>query len=45
MDELMIKIENVSKMYKLGEIGSTTLRDELQRLSARMRGKEDPTKK
>ena len=44
-DELMLKIENVSKIYKLGEIGGTTLRDELQRLSARIRKKEDPTKK
>ncbi len=45
MDEIMIKIDNVSKQYRLGEIGGTTLRDELQRLSARMRGREDPTKR
>lgn len=45
MEELMLKIDNVSKMYKLGQIGGTTLRDELQRWSARMRGREDPTKK
>ena len=32
-DELMLKVENVSKVYKLGEIGGTTLRDELQRES------------
>ena len=44
MEELMLKIENVSKMYKLGQIGGTTLRDELQRWGAKMRGKEDPTK-
>lgn len=44
MEELMIRIENVSKQYKLGQIGGTTLRDELQRLSAKRRGKEDPTK-
>lgn len=44
-DELMLKIENVSKVYRLGEIGGTTLRDELQRLWAKMRKKEDPTKK
>ena len=44
-DEIMLKIENVSKIYKLGEIGGTTLRDELQRLGARIRKKEDPTKK
>ena len=45
MEELMIKIENVSKQYKLGEIGGTTLRDELQRRSARRHGREDPTRK
>ena len=44
-DELMLKIENVSKVYKLGEIGGTTLRDELQRLKAKILKKEDPTKK
>ena len=44
MEELMIKIDNVSKIYKLGEIGGTTLRDELQRWGAKMHGREDPTK-
>ena len=44
-DELMLKVENVSKVYKLGEIGGTTLRDELQRLGAKIRHKPDPTKK
>lgn len=44
-EELMLKIDNVSKVYRLGEIGGTTLRDELQRLWAKMRRKEDPTKK
>ena len=45
MDELMVKIENVKKQYKLGQIGGTTLRDELQRLHAKIHKKEDPTKK
>ena len=44
MEELMLKIDNVSKMYKLGLIGGTTLRDELQRRAAKRRGKEDPTR-
>ena len=44
-DELMLKIENVSKVYRLGEIGGTTLRDELQRFKAKVFHKEDPTKK
>ena len=45
MEELMLRINNVSKMYKLGQIGGTTLRDELQRLNARIHGREDPTKR
>lgn len=45
MEELMLKVENVSKKYKLGQIGRTTLRDEIQRLNAKIRGKEDPTKR
>ncbi len=44
-DEIMLKVENVSKIYKLGEIGGTTLRDELQRFWAKLRRKDDPTKK
>ena len=45
MDDLMLKIDKVSKLYKLGEIGGTTLRDELQRLSAKLHGREDPTRR
>lgn len=41
----MIKIDNVTKQYKLGQIGGTTLKDELQRLNARLHHREDPTKK
>ena len=44
-DDMMLKVEHVSKRYKLGEIGGTTLRDELQRLNAKMKGKEDPTRR
>lgn len=44
-DEIMLKVENVSKIYRLGEIGGTTLRDELQRLKAKILHREDPTKK
>ncbi len=44
-DELMLKIESVSKVYRLGEIGGTTLRDELQRIKAKILHREDPTKK
>lgn len=45
MEEMMIKVENVSKQYRLGQIGGTTLKEEIQRKIAKMRGKEDPTKK
>ena len=44
-DEIMLKIENVSKIYKLGEIGGTTVKDTLQRVWARIRKKDDPTRK
>lgn len=45
MDEIMIKIENVEKEYKLGEIGGTTLKEALQRFWAKIRKKEDPTRR
>ena len=41
----MLKIDNVTKQYRLGQIGGTTMRDELQRLSARLHGREDPTRR
>ena len=42
MDELAIKIEHVSKQYRLGAIGGGTLKGDLQSWWARKRGKEDP---
>ena len=45
MDEIILKIDKVTKQYKLGQIGGTTLRDELQRVRAKRRGEEDPTKR
>lgn len=41
----MLKIDGVSKQYKLGQIGGTTLRDELRRKRAKLFGKDDPTAK
>lgn len=41
----MIRIANVSKQYRLGQIGGTTLRDELQRISAKIHHREDPTRR
>lgn len=45
MSELMVKVENVKKEYRLGVIGGTTLRDEIARKVAKAMKKEDPTKK
>jgi len=45
MEKLMLKVENVSKQYKLGQIGGTTFREELQRQHAKLRRKEDPNRK
>lgn len=38
----IIKVENVSKQYRLGVIGTGTLRNDFKRWSHQIRGKEDP---
>ena len=38
----MIQISDVSKMYRLGQIGATTLSDDLKRIWHKARGKENP---
>jgi lipopolysaccharide transport system ATP-binding protein len=38
----VIKIENLSKSYRLGEVGTGTISHDLNRLWASIRGKEDP---
>lgn len=43
--ETVISVENVSKIYHLGLIGSGTLAGDLKRLTARVLGREDPLKK
>lgn len=45
MKDVMIQLENVSKQYRIGQVGCSTLRDALQRLEARLFGKDDPTRK
>ncbi|NLB35697.1 MAG: ABC transporter ATP-binding protein [Clostridiales bacterium] len=45
MSNKVIKVENVTKQYRLGAIGGGTLRGDLQSFSARIRGKEDPNTK
>lgn len=40
--EIAIKISNVKKMYKLGQIGGGTLQADIQSWWAKKRGREDP---
>ena len=42
MREVVLKIENVSKQYRLGLVGTGTLSDDLKRWFYKIRGKEDP---
>ncbi len=42
MSEVVIKVENVSKQYRLGSVGTGTISHDLNRMWARLRGKEDP---
>jgi lipopolysaccharide transport system ATP-binding protein len=42
MKKLAIKAENISKQYRLGEIGTGTLSHDLNRIWHKMRGNEDP---
>jgi lipopolysaccharide transport system ATP-binding protein len=42
MSDTIIKIENISKLYRLGEVGTGTLRHDLNRWWHKVRGKEDP---
>lgn len=42
MAKTALSIEKLSKQYRLGEIGTGTLSHDLNRLWARLRGKEDP---
>lgn len=42
MSETIIKVENLSKQYRLGEVGTGTISHDLNRWWAKVRGKEDP---
>lgn len=42
MSDIAIRINDVSKMYRLGTLGSKTLHGDLNRWWSRVRGKEDP---
>jgi lipopolysaccharide transport system ATP-binding protein len=42
MNEVILKAENVSKQYRLGLVGTGTIRDDLKRWWYALRGKENP---
>src|ERR1700748_3255693 len=45
MSDIAIKIENLGKQYRLGEVGTGTISHDLNRWLAKIRGKEDPFSK
>lgn len=45
MTNTVIEVENISKLYQLGQIGTGTLSHDLNRWWAKVRGKEDPFSK
>jgi len=45
MSEIAIKLENISKQYRLGNVGTGTLSHDINRWWANLRGKEDPNLK
>src|SRR6201993_5378800 len=42
MSNVVLKAENISKQYRLGQLGTGTISHDLNRLIAKLRGKEDP---
>lgn len=42
MGKVVLKVENLAKQYRLGQVGTGTLSHDLNRFWHRMRGKEDP---
>jgi lipopolysaccharide transport system ATP-binding protein len=42
MSNVVLKAENISKQYRLGQLGTGTISHDLNRMWAKMRGKEDP---
>lgn len=41
---VVLSIENISKLYRLGQVGAESLSDDIKRIWAKIRGKEDPFK-
>jgi lipopolysaccharide transport system ATP-binding protein len=42
LKDIILKAENISKQYRLGQVGTGTLSHDLNRWWHRVRGKEDP---
>ena len=42
MNDVILKVENLSKQYRLGTVGTGTISHDFNRFLARIRGKEDP---
>ncbi|MFZ3274443.1 MAG: ATP-binding cassette domain-containing protein, partial [Lutibacter sp.] len=42
MSNIILKVENLSKQYRLGLVGTGTMGDDLKRWWANIRGMEDP---
>ena len=42
MSDIAVRVDNVSKLYRLGDTGTNTLGDDITRWWASIRGKEDP---
>lgn len=42
MNDIVIKVENVSKQYRLGEVGTGSIKDDLKRWRYKLMGREDP---
>jgi len=45
MSRPIIEVEHLSKKYRLGVVGATTLREDLARMTNRMRGREPEAEK
>lgn len=43
--DVVLQVENLWKQYRLGLVGTGTIKDDLARFWAKLRGKEDPTLK
>lgn len=41
-EDIILKVENLSKQYRLGKVGTGTISHDLNRWWAKLRGKEDP---